>query len=69
VQYLPVVIGPVMKAASLKPEVTVLDNEDMEGLAGDENWQFVSLSEQQNFGLRTSGTSFFLKWITSLIEF
>lgn len=49
------VIGPVMRTASLKPEVAVLDNEDMEGMAGDETWQFVSLGEQQNFGIRTSG--------------
>ncbi|XP_026272263.1 importin-5 [Frankliniella occidentalis] len=54
-QYLPLVIGPVMRTASLKPEVAVLDNDDMEGMAGDDTWQFVSLGEQQNFGIRTSG--------------
>ncbi|KDR17150.1 importin-5 isoform X1 [Zootermopsis nevadensis] len=54
-QYLPLVMGPVMKAASMKPEVALLDNEDMQGIEGDIDWQFVSLGEQQNFGIKTSG--------------
>jgi hypothetical protein len=48
-------MGPVMKAASMKPEVALLDNEDMQGIEGDIDWQFVSLGEQQNFGIKTSG--------------
>lgn len=52
-QYLPLVIGPVMRTASLKPEVALMDNEDMD--EADEDWQFVSLGEQQNFGIRTAG--------------
>ncbi|XP_017777748.1 PREDICTED: importin-5 [Nicrophorus vespilloides] len=54
-QYLPLVMGPVMRTASLKPEVALLDNEDMQGVEGDVDWQFVSLGEQQNFGIRTAG--------------
>lgn len=54
-QYLPLVMGPVMKTASMKPEVALLDNEDMQGVEGDVDWQFVSLGEQQNFGIRTAG--------------
>ncbi|KAK7864488.1 hypothetical protein R5R35_003107 [Gryllus longicercus] len=54
-QYLPLVMGPVMKAASMKPEVALLDNDDMQGIEGDIDWQFVSLGEQQNFGIKTSG--------------
>nr|CAD7200082.1 unnamed protein product [Timema douglasi] len=54
-QYLPLVMGPVMKAASMKPEVALLDNDDMQGVEGDLDWQFVSLGEQQNFGIKTSG--------------
>ncbi|CAA9994529.1 unnamed protein product [Nesidiocoris tenuis] len=54
-QYLPLVIGPVMRTASLKPEVAVMDNEDLEEVSGDDDWQFVSLGEQQNFGIRTAG--------------
>lgn len=54
-QYLPLVMGPVMRTASMKPEVALLDNEDMQGVEGDVDWQFVSLGEQQNFGIRTAG--------------
>lgn len=39
----------------MKPEVALLDNEDMEGVEGDLDWQFVSLGEQQNFGIKTAG--------------
>ncbi|XP_076324305.1 importin-5-like isoform X2 [Tachypleus tridentatus] len=53
--YLPCVMGPVLKAASLKPEIALLDSEDMKVVEGDDDWQFVSLGEQQNFGIRTVG--------------
>lgn len=39
----------------MKPEVALLDNEDMEEVSQDVDWQFVSLGEQQNFGIKTSG--------------
>lgn len=54
-QYLPLVMGPVLRTAAMKPEVALLDNEDMEGVDGDADWQFVSLGEQQNFGIKTAG--------------
>lgn len=44
-----------MAAASLKPEVALLDNEDMTNMTDNSEWQFVPLGEQQNFGIRTSG--------------
>ncbi|XP_065207829.1 importin-5 [Planococcus citri] len=54
--YLPLVIGPVMKTASMKPEVALFDNEDLEDLDRvNADWQFISLGEQQNFGIRTAG--------------
>lgn len=54
--YLPLVMGPIMKTASLKPEVALLDNEELGGVENDsEDWQFVSLGEQQNFGIKTAG--------------
>merc|ERR1719461_2677570 len=54
--YLPVVMGPVMKTASMKPEVALLDNEELTGVEEDtEDWQFVQLGEQQNFGIKTTG--------------
>ena len=60
VKFLPLVMEPVMRTASIKPEVAVLDKEDMEKMNedGDDEWQFVSLSEMQNFGVRTSGSYF-----------
>ncbi|KAI4504097.1 hypothetical protein M0802_000568 [Mischocyttarus mexicanus] len=54
-QYLPLVMGPVLRTAAMKPEVALLDNEDMQGIEGDLDWQFVSLGEQQNFGIKTAG--------------
>ncbi|ESP04937.1 hypothetical protein LOTGIDRAFT_184912 [Lottia gigantea] len=54
-QYLPLVMGPVLKAASLKPEVAVLDGEDMKAMENDNDWQFVTLGDQQSFGIRTAG--------------
>lgn len=54
-QYLPQVIGPVMRAAALKPELALVDNDDMEEVESDGDWQFVSLGEQQNFGIKTAG--------------
>lgn len=48
-------MGPVLRTAAMKPEVALLDNEDMEGIESDLDWQFVSLGEQQNFGIKTAG--------------
>ena len=48
------VMGPVMKTASMKPEVALL--EELTGVDdNDEDWQFVQLGEQQNFGIKTAG--------------
>ncbi|KAK7090444.1 importin-5-like [Littorina saxatilis] len=54
-QYLPMVMGPVLKAASLKPEVALIDSDDMKDMENDEDWQFVTIGDQQNFGIRTAG--------------
>lgn len=54
-QYLPLVMGPVMRTASLKPEVTVLDNDEVQEVENTDHWQFMSLGEQTNFGIRTAG--------------
>ena len=54
--YLPMVMAPVMKTASMKPEVALLDNDEVEGVGDDsDDWQFVNLGEQQNFGIKTAG--------------
>ena len=60
--YLPLVMGPILKTASMKPEVALLDNDELGGVSNDsEDWQFVSLGEQQNFGIKTSGSNAGLK--------
>ncbi|XP_050306794.1 importin-5 [Anthonomus grandis grandis] len=54
--YLPLVMGPVMRTAAMKPDVALLDSDEMAGIEGQEDdWQFVSLGEQKNFGIRTAG--------------
>ena len=36
--------------------MALLDNEELNGIENDsEDWQFVSLGEQQNFGIKTAG--------------
>ncbi|KAG1702082.1 Importin-5 [Nymphon striatum] len=52
--YIPLVMGLIMKTASIKPEVAVLNNDEIPN-ADDEDWQFVNLGDQQNFGIRTAG--------------
>lgn len=43
-----------MAAASLKPEVVYLNNDDKSNMTDKSEWQFVPLWEQQNFGIKTS---------------
>ncbi|CAG2257042.1 IPO5 [Mytilus edulis] len=54
-QYLPLVMPPVLKAASLKPEVALLDSDEIRDMQGDTDWEFVNVGEQQSFGIRTAG--------------
>lgn len=54
-QYLPLVMGPVMRTAAMKPEVALLDNDEVEDIEGDAEWSFITLGEQQNFAIRTAG--------------
>jgi len=57
VQYLGLVMPPVLKAAQIKPEVAVLDMDDPQytGLDEEDGWEFVTLGEQQKFGIKTAG--------------
>merc|ERR1719187_2808426 len=57
VQYLGVVMPPVLKAAQIKPEVALLDSDDpqQEVDENEEGWEFVNLGEQQKFGIKTAG--------------
>ena len=48
--YLPLVMGPIMKTASMKPEVALLDNDELTGIDNDaDDWQFVSLGKFLTF--------------------
>lgn len=54
--YLPLVMGPIMRTASIKPEIAMLDNDDLGDVQNEgDDWQFVSLGDQRNFGIKTSG--------------
>jgi len=57
VQYLSLVMPPVLKAAQIKPEVALLDMDDPQntGLDEEDGWEFVTLGEQQKFGIKTAG--------------
>ena len=46
VDYLPVVMGPLMKAASIRPEVTMVDSLDVDILEEDAGWEFIKLGDQ-----------------------
>lgn len=54
-RYLPLVMGPIMKTAAMKPEVALLDNEEVEDIEDDEDWSYFNLGEQKNFAIRTAG--------------
>lgn len=53
--YLPYVIEPVLKTAALKPEIAILDAEDMRVVESDDAWEFVNLGDKHNYGIRTVG--------------
>ena len=53
--YLPFVMGPVLKAASIKIEVAILDRDDVNVMSQDSDWQCVNIGEQQTFGIKTTG--------------
>jgi hypothetical protein len=54
-KYLPVVIGPVLKTASFKPEIAVVDEDEVKDMSDEEDWQFVTIGDQQSFGIKTTG--------------
>lgn len=52
-----------MRTAAMKPEVALLDNDDLETIEGDLDWHFVTLGEQQNFAIKTAGKFIAVKCI------
>ncbi|XP_040566990.1 importin-5 [Lepeophtheirus salmonis] len=53
--YLPLVMGPIMKAVSSRTEVVFLKNDELENEDDMDDWTFVSLGNDENFGIRTTG--------------
>lgn len=54
-KYLPLVMPPVMKAAALKPEVALLDQDELDQYENQEDWQVVNMGEQQKLAIKTAG--------------
>uniref|UniRef100_A0A0N4ZZG2 TOG domain-containing protein n=1 Tax=Parastrongyloides trichosuri TaxID=131310 RepID=A0A0N4ZZG2_PARTI len=55
-RYLPMVMPAVMKAASLKPDVMLLDEDSADQNADEyDNWSFMNLGDNQSLGIKTSG--------------
>eukprot|EP00061_Rhincodon_typus_P013909 g40577.t1 len=54
-QCLPVVMGWLMKTALIKPEMALLDTQDMGNMSEDDGWEFVNLGDQQSLGIKTAG--------------
>lgn len=52
--YLPYVMEPVLKAASLKVEITLLNDEDKAAIENNSDWESVSVQDQA-VGIRTAG--------------
>lgn len=55
IQYLPLVMPPLMKAALIRPEVAMMDSQDADCVEEDDGWEFVKMGGQQSFGIRTTG--------------
>lgn len=54
-QYMPLVMPPVLKVASIKPDVTLMDHDDAVSQQEDPDWNFVPVGDQKMFGIRTAG--------------
>lgn len=54
-QYLPMVMGPLMKAASFKPEVQLVDPDDVDENDNNDDWEYVNIGGGQSFGIATAG--------------
>jgi len=53
--FLPFVMPHVMQAASIKPDVCVLYNDDVQEVDKEDAWQVVKVGEDQNFAINTTG--------------
>ncbi|VDK72111.1 unnamed protein product [Litomosoides sigmodontis] len=53
--FLPLVMPPVLRAASIKPDVTLMSDDDITNQEEDPEWNFVPLGDQKMFGIKTAG--------------
>ncbi|KAF8561433.1 hypothetical protein P879_10336 [Paragonimus westermani] len=53
--YLPIVMPHVLRSACIKPEICILDNDEVDNVESDVDWQVVKLGEDRNYAIRTSG--------------
>lgn len=51
--YLPLVMPQVLRTATVKPEVCILDNDKADCVDSDSDWQVVKLAEDRNYAIRT----------------
>jgi len=52
--YLPMVMGPILRTAAVKPELQVLDSDEAEEIEGQDDWELVKIGESQNLGIHTA---------------
>lgn len=53
--YLPMLMPQVLKTASMTIDMAVLDQDEVKAYEDNPEWQCFSLSDQQNFGIKTAG--------------
>ncbi|CAI4225451.1 unnamed protein product [Auanema sp. JU1783] len=51
--YLPLVMDPILRAASYNPQIALIDEEDAQ--EDDGTWQYTALGDNKAFGIKTSG--------------
>uniref|UniRef100_A0A0N5CCH7 TOG domain-containing protein n=1 Tax=Strongyloides papillosus TaxID=174720 RepID=A0A0N5CCH7_STREA len=54
-RFLPMVMPAVMKAASVKPDVMLFEDDNNDGVGDSENWSFMNIGDNQSLGIKTSG--------------
>ncbi|VDN02262.1 unnamed protein product [Thelazia callipaeda] len=53
--YLPLVMPSVLQVAAVKPDVTLMNDEDVANQEEDPDWNFIPLGDQKMFGIKTTG--------------
>ena len=51
---MPMVMTPVLRTAAIKPELAMLDPEEVKDVEGAEDWELISLGDSQSVGLHTA---------------